>query len=276
MPFSMPWYEPIALIALGLFGGTYGAIVGAGGGFVMSPMLILVWQFDASIAVGTSLAAVLVTSISAAIGYARTRFIDFKSGTLLALAEMPGLVFGAIAVKKASGALVLVSYGLFIIGISLFLMFRKRPTANAKAAAAKGASPRTIVTATGQRFEYSFRAVPTMSVTAVFGFLASFFGIGGGLLRVPVLISVFGFPVTVATATSMFAMSLSVPIGVASHALLGNINWPVFFFLSIGALAGGQLGAKVAPKLRARVVIVMLCIGLLTTGVTLIYKGLGL
>ncbi|MSP78449.1 MAG: sulfite exporter TauE/SafE family protein [Dehalococcoidia bacterium] len=272
----MPWYEPIALIALGLFGGTYGAIVGAGGGFVMSPTLILVWGFQPSIAVGTSLAAVLVTSISAAIGYARTRFIDYKSGVLLAMAEMPGLIFGAVAVKKASGALVLVSYGLLIIGISLFLMLRKRPTANTKAAAAKGSSPRTIVTSTGLRYEYSFRAVPTMSVTAMFGFLSSFFGIGGGLLRVPMLISIFGFPVTVATATSMFAMSLSVPIGVASHALLGNINWPVFFYLSIGALAGGQVGAKVAPKLRARVVVIMLSLGLLATGATLIIKGLSL
>ncbi|MSP79422.1 MAG: sulfite exporter TauE/SafE family protein, partial [Dehalococcoidia bacterium] len=138
-----------------------------------------------------------------------------------------------------------------------------------------GASPRTIVTTTGQKFEYAFRARQTMAITAVFGFLASFFGIGGGLLRVPMLISIFGFPVTVATATSMFAMSISVPIGVASHALLGHINWPVFFFLSIGAVVGAQVGAKVAPMLRARVVIVMLSVGLAATGVTLILKGTG-
>lgn len=166
----------------------------------------------------------LVTSISSAIGYVRTKLIDYKSGAFLAVAEMPGLIFGAIAVEKASGSLMLVSFGLFVIGIPLFLMLHKPPKQNSNAARANGASPRTIVTTPGQRFEHAFRTVSAMATTAVLGFLAGFFGIGGGLLRVPMLISVFGFSVTVSTVTSMFTMSFSVPIGIASHALLGNIN----------------------------------------------------
>ena len=276
----MSFSEAAVLLVMGLFAGTYGIIIGAGGGFVMVPLLILAWHFQPSLAVGTSLAVVFVTAVSGTFGYARSRVIDYRTGALLALAEMPGAVLGAIAIKKAPAGLAQIIFGVFFICLATYTALRRSVPAQAATVSASpprsGTSRRVIVTSTGTRYEYSFRLLPAMAATAVCGVLASFFGIGGGLLRMPLLISIFRFPVPVAAATSIFAMALSTGVGVASHAQLGNIDWSVVVFAGLGVLLGAQLGVKVSELLKQRVVITLLSLALVASGVTLILRGAGI
>ena len=101
----MPLPELLALTGLGVLTGAYGVIVGAGVGFLLAPLLILVWGLEPGTAVGTSLAVVLVTAVSGSLRYARSRSIDYRSGILFAVAALPGSILGAVAADWAPGRL---------------------------------------------------------------------------------------------------------------------------------------------------------------------------
>lgn len=277
----MPIYEPFALIALGVFTGAYGVIIGAGGGFILGPLLILLWGLEPAVAVGTSLTVVVITAVSGALGYWRAKTIDLRSGVLFAIAALPGSVLGALAVAKVSGSFIQVSFGVLLVCISSYMALRPRGANRPREAAGVehehgGHVTRTVVTAHGERYEYTFHERWAVGFNVLFGVLSSFFGIGGGLIRVPVLVYGFGFPVAIASATSIFSMSLYTGVGVISHAALGNIDPLVLLFTGTGVVGGAQVGVRIAPKLRQGSVLRLLALGLLVTGAWLIVKGAGL
>src|SRR5438309_8982902 len=109
----------LAWVAVGIVVGAYGTLVGAGGGFAMVPILLLVYpQQSPAQLTAVSLGAVFANVISGSIGYARLRRIDYRTGLMLAPATIPGAVIGALvvgAIPRAAfdavmgGALILVA-----------------------------------------------------------------------------------------------------------------------------------------------------------------------
>jgi len=275
----MPVYEPFALIALGVLAGTYGVIIGAGGGFILGPMLILIWGLSPAVAVGTSTASVLITAISGAQGYRRARIIDYRSGVLFGVAGVPGAALGAFAVAKAPGGVVQISMGAMLVTTALYMAARpvqERPPARAATGPGAARRPsRSIETASGQQHAYTFSEPWAVGVNAVLGVVSTFFGIGGGLMRVPLLTYAFSFPVRVAVATSVLAMIPVAAMGTVTHAAFGNIRWLILLFAGIGVVVGGQVGAAVAQKLRQASIVRMLAAGMGVTGAWLIVRGAG-
>ena len=107
----------------------------------------------------------------------------------------------------------------------------------------------------------------------VVGFLAGLFGIGGGLIHVPALIYLMGFPTHMATATSHFILATSTSVGTLTHFLNGHIHFEVAIPCGIGALLGGQLGAFIAKRLRAKTILIGLSIGVGILALRLIYTS---
>src|SRR5579884_3546189 len=88
------------LIPLGFAVGTYGTLIGAGGGFVLVPILLFLYPHDKpSVITGISLAVVFFNATSGSIAYARERRIDFRSGIVFAIATIPGAILGALVVE---------------------------------------------------------------------------------------------------------------------------------------------------------------------------------
>ena len=277
----MPLSELLALTGLGVLTGAYGVIVGAGVGFLLAPLLILVWGFEPGTAVGTSLAVVLVTAVSGSLRYARSRNIDYRSGVLFALAALPGSILGAVAADWAPGRMLTVAFGLLLIGIAAYTALRpsSRPAPAPPAPrqpAGRRLAVRTMTTASGATYTFSFSESRAMAYNVLFGFLSSFFGVGGGLVRVPLLVFGFRFPVPVAAATSLFSMALYTGVGVASHAVLGNVEVQALLFAGAGVVVGAQIGVPLAPRLRGGLVLRLLAGGLAFSGGWLILRGAGL
>ena len=105
------------------------------------------------------------------------------------------------------------------------------------------------------------------------GFLSSIFGIGGGVVHVPLMIYLLGFPVHVATATSHFVLACSSLFGVISHFLLHHIVWLPAICISLGAAIGAQLGAHISQKTKSKVILVLLSCAMFALGVRLIALG---
>ncbi len=111
------WFIPV-----GLFVGTYGTIVGAGGGFLLVPLLLLLFPSDApSVVTASSLAVIVANAASGTVAYARMRRISYRTGISFAVATIPGALLGswltAFVPRRAFGA----AFGILLVGVAVFL-----------------------------------------------------------------------------------------------------------------------------------------------------------
>ena len=90
------------------------------------------------------------------------------------------------------------------------------------------------------------------SVGVIAGLLSGLLGIGGGIVIVPALAGMLGMPLKRALGTSLVAVVVLVIPGTVVHAVLGNIDWTVALFLTIGSLPGARLGATIALGTKER------------------------
>ena len=121
-----------------------------------------------------------------------------------------------------------------------------------------------------QKHEVTYNKLLGIGISIVVGFISSIFGIGGGIIHVPALIYLMGFPTHLATATSHCILAVSTTVGVLAHYFDGHIVFNIAVPVSIGAIFGAQLGAFLAKKLRAKAILLFMSLGILVLGLKLI------
>ncbi|MCL4458969.1 MAG: sulfite exporter TauE/SafE family protein [Chloroflexi bacterium] len=262
----------IGTIAFGLAVGAYGTLVGAGGGFLIVPAMLLVYHSTPQQAVGTSLCVVMLNALSGTISYARQRRVDYHSGFKFALATLPGAAIGAYLSSYLSSGVFNLIFGLLLIIIALFLLMR--PEAAVKENdASEGESPlsvnhthRILVDARGDVFTYAFNERNGVIMSFFVGFFSSILGIGGGIIHVPALVHLFSFPAHVATATSHFILAISAGAGSLFHLGLRHVLYTPAVLMGTGAVAGAQAGAAISQRLRGRSIVRFLSVALIFVG----------
>ncbi len=276
----MEYLDWILMVLLGVFSGAYGVLVGAGGGFILSPMLLLLFDTEEpEMVAGTVLAAIAINSILVAIRYIRMKVVDYRSALLFAGAAAPGAVIGAFGVSAVAPEIFRTLFGILLLLLALQLAFRPNIVrvlriGQARRLISLPVSQRHITTATGQEYRYEFNETLATSFNVVLGFISSFFGIGGGFLRTPVLVLAFGFPVRIAAASSVFALAIYGSAGALTHGYLGNIElFPTLLFIGTGLAVGGQFGAMLSGRIGGVWVMRMLLVVVFLLGVRLIWKG---
>jgi uncharacterized membrane protein YfcA len=126
----------------------------------------------------------------------------------------------------------------------------------------------------GQVFRYRWNVPVALACGIGVGFISSFFGIGGGIIFVIFFISLLGMPPHIVTATSMVAMLLTIPVGLAAHWLEGNIDWAFALPLAAGGLVGGQLGPQIARRISSRRLTLTIAYSVLLAAASLIARHL--
>ena len=267
------------LLLLGLGTGGFGVITGTGGGVIMVPVLLLVFNMEPTAVSGTSLALVAVTSFSGSLAYLRKRLVDKRSGLMFAAAALPGSVVAPFAVKLVAGDVFRGLFGLLLLSLAAYTLVKTLRSGSGNSEAShsvkSGVRARHITTGSGENFDYEFNESLAAAFNFVVGFLSAFFGTGGGFLRTPVLISVFGFPVRIAVATSIFSLAMSATAGAGVHALLGHVDWyPTFIFAGLGLLVGSQIGVLLAARTRNQWTVMLLVTLISVMGARLVFDAL--
>ena len=280
--------EWLTLAAVGFVTGVFGVLVGAGGGFILVPILRIFFDKEPTIVAGTVLALVAANSISGAFAYRYMRVVDKRSAYLFAAAAIPGSVIAPFVLKKALEGLPGVfdaMFGLLLVILAVriatqqFDSGRQSRLGRARSRRRSFINPQTLhrrrITAeSGETYRYRLNERWAVLINFVLGFISSFFGVGGGFLRTPILVYAFGFPVQVAVATSIFALSFYTTAGAATHAFIGNIEWfPTFVFAGIGLVTGGQIGARLSGKVQGPWIMRLLMFVILAMGVQLMIQG---
>ena len=202
----MTHYAGLAL--LGLVVGAFGTLIGAGGGFVLVPALLLFYP-DESPAVITSisLAVVFFNAAAGTISYARLRRIDYVSGLMFAAAAMPGAILGALTTTVLSRRAFDLLFGTIVILAAGGMLWKPGGPALMPFSDRFRHRSCALTDAEGTTHRYAYPLAPGLAICFGAGYLSSLVGIGGGIIHVPMMIRMLGFPVHVATATSHFVLT---------------------------------------------------------------------
>jgi uncharacterized protein len=269
-PFTLE--AAVLLCLLGFAVGVFGTLVGAGGGFILTPVLLLVYpQSTPALITAISLVVVFFNAGSGSIAYARQKRIDFRSGSVFAVCTLPGSILGVLVADKVSRPGFDVIMGLALIGLAWWLVVgRRRPPHPHRVRGPE----RVIVDRDGKEYRYHANVRLGAAFSVVVGFVSSFLGIGGGVVHVPLLVTVLGFPTHVATATSHFVLAWMALVATLTHIAVGTFHGGVGLrraaALSVGVVFGAQLGAVLSQKLSGTVIQRLLAVGLLALGVRLV------
>ena len=218
------------LIIIGIVAGILGSLVGIGGGILISPALSLLGLAPSQVA-STSLIAVSSTSISSTIAYARLRKIQYSIGLKLAIFSAPGAISGALISASISPLHFRFLFVLLLLATGLYLLFRNSVLRQRKF----DSEPVWI------KVLFYFGAF-------VAGLVSSIFGIGGGIIFVPLLVIIIRMNMSSAVPTSQLALMSTALVGTITHIIIGNPEYIYALILSIGSFIGAQIGAKISAR----------------------------
>jgi len=256
------------LVLLGLLIGAWGTLIGAGGGFVLMPVLLLLYPAERpEVLTATSLVVVFFNAASGSAAYARMHRIDYRAGLLFAAAGLPGAVLGAYATAWIPRREFDAIFGVLMTASAVALLF-SRGTADAEQPDRRpGGSARQPA----ERGPYNMNL--GMALSFFVGLISSLLGIGGGIIHVPLLARVLKFPVHVATATSHLILAILALAGTAVHASRGMLShgWTRTALLAIGVVVGAQAGAALSNRLHGRSILRGLGLALAIVGLRLLW-----
>jgi uncharacterized protein len=263
------------LVLLGIAVGAFGTIVGSGGGFILTPILLLLYPHDSPAAVtAISLTAVFFNAASGSAAYAHQRRIDYRSGLAFAGAALPGSVAGALVVGVVSRTLFDLLMGVVLIGLAAWLVFGEREPGEPVAGRA---SSRVLTDRYGKTYRYDVPLRRGVLYSTVVGFASSFLGIGGGVIHVPLLVRTLGFPTHIATATSHFVLAIIAGSGAITHVAAGSFahghGIRRAIALSVGVVGGAQVGARLSLRASGRLVEVLLAVALVALAARLLFAA---
>ena len=247
-------YENLWLIPLGFAAGILGSIVGLGGGILAVPAMTFA-GFPPALAASNSLFAAFSNSVASTISYTRQKRIEFGIGIKLGLMCIPGTILGAFVSDVMTPIAFQILFAFVLIASAVYIFVKRTVD--------KKSYNRTVL-------------MMVISAGASFfaGIISSLFGIGGGIVFVPLMVIGIGIPMRKAAPTSQLILMFASLSGLLVHSALGHPDYLQAFFLAIGAFAGGLLGARLSLEIKERKLKILVTLVLLAAAVKLIIDSM--
>lgn len=262
----------VSSLLAGIVAGGLGALLGIGGGAFLVPFLNLVVGLDFKIASAVSLVTVIATSSVTSASEGRLELVNLRLGMVLEVFTTSGGLLG-LAIFSRSNDPTLKHVFALVMAVVAFVMVRQVNRTNQIQDApgldlgwlgARYRDPHT-----NQDIAYRVRRLPVAFGVSLLAGIVSMLGIGGGVLKVPVLNAWCGVPMRTAAATSALMIAATAVVGSISYYIQGRVVPSYTAAAVLGVLAGSRLGFAVAAKTHARVLKILMAVVLGT--VALIY-----
>lgn len=242
------------LVCLGIAVGTYGALIGSGGGFLLTPVLLLIYpSFAPETVTAMSLGVATATGLSGGLAYRHQKRIDYSAGALFSVATIPAGALGALATGLFPRDLFEIAVGGLLAAVAIWLILPS-PSRLVTSPPPGRYLRRLLKDANGDTYSYAFDPLLALLVGFGLGFIAALFGFGGGIFYVPVMVLVMRFPAHIAVATSTFVLIFTAGSGSLVHLISGHYGGVggQEMALLIGVFGGAQIGALVSGRLVGR------------------------
>lgn len=246
-----PWG---ALLLVGAIGGLLSGAFGVGGGIVMVPLLVWLARMDQRAASATSLAAIVPASIVGSIGYLAAGEVDLLAAAALAVGAIPGSLIGTWLLRRIPiGVLRWLFIALMVVvAVRLLLGEPER----------------------GEAIDRSWWVLLILvGVGVLVGIASGLFGVGGGVIAVPVLIVGFGASDLIAKGTSLVMMIASSIVGTSSNLRAGTVDLRSGLLVGVAATATSYLGVLLAFVMSPRVSAVLFALLVLVSAVQMTLRA---
>lgn len=268
-------YLPIAgnatniLLLLGLGGvvGFLSGLFGVGGGFLMTPLLIMV-GIPPTVAAASDSNQIVAASTSGTYAHYRMGNVDFKMGTFLIVGGVVGGTLGVQLIKilRALGNadfVIMVTYVVMLGVIGSYMFMESLQSLRHKAPRARPAAPARpslyarLVQALPWRMKFAKSGVTLSPLLPIIlglfvGILAAIMGVGGGFIMVPVMVYLLRMPMHVVVGTSLFQILFTcINVTVLQAMTNRTVDMELAIILLLGSTLGAQFGARLSRKLKA-------------------------
>ena len=285
----------LAMIATGLGAGVFGSLLGLGGGILIVPLLTLGFGLPLRVAVGVSLVSVIVTSSASAAVFLQRHSANLRLGMTLELFTAAGAIGGGILAYALDEQQLSLLFALLLVYVAVSMIRRREPGPSARAGARGDAAalPATNVvdspdpgesrgptsaegfvaglSGADYRIE-RFRLGIIGSVAA--GVVSALFGVGGGIVKVPLMHLVMGVPLRVATATSNLMIGITASASAIIYLLRGGLDPFVSGPIAIGVFLGASAGSRIAHRVDIRILRILFTVVLLYTAFQMVQRAI--
>ena len=266
--------SPLLLFVTGAATGLVGSLLGIGGGVFLVPLLTLALGVPIRVAIAASLISVMATAVASASVNLDRGLVNIRLGLVLEVATAAGALFGGLIAGHLSPR-------------QLYLIFAATMAAMGIVMALRSGSRNVIadmtvdVGALGGRLQegetsyvYRVRRLPVaLFASLIAGAISGLLGLGGGIVKVPILNTFCGIPIRVAAATGTFMIGITTAASAFLYFARGDIALPITAAVALGALPGSLVGARVSERVATRSLKVLMVVVLLGVSLRMAMEG---
>ncbi len=246
-------WSNVGLLFLGIVTGLASAILGIGGGLLMVPVLTY-WGATPIEATATSLVAIVIGAFSGTFHNWRSGQLQLNRVMTLAIPAMVSSVIGVALANRLSGQILLLSFAALQLAAIFLIDFKgqlQRKQNQTKSLLQKEV---TFSHSREQKRSHNSLLLQSGGIGFLAGVLAGLFGVGGGIVMVPLQMLFLGETIKDAVRISLGTICLIAIAAVTQHAQSGNVLWQAGLCLGVGTLCGAQIGVRLLMKLPEGVV----------------------
>ena len=259
--------------------GLLGSLVGVGGGIIVVPLLSLFLGVDIHHAIAASIISVIATSSGAASSYVRSGVSNLRLAMFLEIATAAGALSGAFLAVVISPRWLFVLFGAVLIYTAVS-MYRRKEGVGARFPNDPLADRLKMHGAfydPALKREITYHVARTklgFGVSYIAGIVSGLLGVGGGIIKVPVMNLAMGMPIKACTATSNFMIGVTAAASAAVYFVRGDVQPFIAAPVAVGVLLGAKSGAKIMGHLKNDLIRLIFVIVLIVTSVQMLLKGL--
>ncbi len=275
--------QMLLLMGTGVLGGILGAVLGIGGGMIITPILTMLMGLPIQYAIGASIVSVIATSSGATIAYLKDEMLNLRVAMFLEIATTVGAVIGAVITGLVNGKVLYILFGALLI-FSAFNMIRKL---RMKDDGVRQTTPDAMATklrlngtyfdkATGKEVNYTVTNVPGgFAMMFGAGIASGLLGIGSGAFKVIAMDTIMHMPLKPSSATSNLMMGVTAAARATVYYFGGQLQPQIAAPLAIGILVGATVGSRVMQVLPNKVLRLIFIPVIGYMGIQMALKGFG-
>ena len=271
----------LLIISFSIVAGLIGSLLGLGGGLIIIPALTLALGFNMQEAVGASLIGVIATSTGAASRYVQQGFVNVKLGMLLETTTTIGSIIGALIAIYTDQKILALVFAVILTYSAVYMLRRPERTISPESAELDGQMLDLSCTYTdarsGKEICYGVKGIKTgMGAGLLAGATSGMLGIGGGVIKVPVMNTCMCVPMKAATATSNFMIGATALAGAVVYYSYGLISPVLAATVAIGVIMGAFVGTRLTLGSEGRTLRTFFSLFLIGIAVLMVLKAAGL
>lgn len=266
--------DALMTFSMGIVSGLLGGMLGLGGGVFLVPFLILGLGLKFQAAAAISLFAVIATSSAVTAARAGRELINLRLGMVLEVATAAGGLTGGLTAQMLSSSTLQSLFSILALTIAIAVLRRPHDEILPQPADPGLLGGIYRDERTGTSFTYRVQRLPFgLAASFLAGNMSSLLGVGGGIIKVPVLVTWCGVPMRVAAATSALMIGVTAVSGGVIYLGRGALIYELAAAAIIGTQIGSAAGLRLSARTHTRRLKTMLSVVLIAVALLMLLKG---